>query len=464
MSENLNNTKPGIDPNEPDGGDIDIEQQFIDMLEELDEEGLLGWFDNVLGAAAAGSLPAGIFRNEVADPLHDVWGNAVDGGIKQTHVDRLKFIQSQITNDPSWDYGKWRGLLMEFRFAGPIAGAISAYEYYIAWTSIDWIRDNTKGWTAEEYISVFGDLVSDVPFALISLLHAMFSFGFEPVDEFTVYESPDDYLRPPSINVRVGGGSIVKVDQPNPRTMTLSSFFPEEYSPPEGDWIDDLREVLLPFGNELVDHGELDFDFDPIPDPEPSPVVRVEVSPVDTNLDGYRDRLAGIQITMSLGELASGPQNRPDPAEEWTRRRDIKSKNAMLYVGFIKLINKTYGEISEIRDLWEVIVKNVIIEYDGEVIYYDELSGREQLALLGAIADGDAELLIDGDGLIFDLFMMELIDRSIGKLKQSEREWLRENGIGGLFDYGNPSTWFSRIRNINERLNLINEGKSNESE
>lgn len=125
------------------------------------------------------------------------------------------------------------------------------------------------------------------------------------------------------------------------------------------------------------------------------------------------------------------------------------------------MVNNTYGTLDEIRELWDAIRGNVILNYvdgemAGEVVYFDSLDAYGMLNALLDVHEGYARVEIDGDGLIYDLFMNLLVDHMIGAMSKADRAALEAAGIRGIFDAGNATTWINRILRVQEAINRKN--------
>lgn len=449
-----------------DGGGGSAAEQFEDLIRELvdaEDWDVLDILEAALGAAVA--------KNTVNLDIPD-FGNAANDSFwsqfefpNDSVKDRLEHIHDKWLNDPEWDQDKWSKLVKHFSttVAGTGVGAVlNIYSYYVVWQEIEWIRDNTHGWSADDFVRTFGQLIEDVPFVVIDLFANMFVLyesiqdGSQSMDE-AVFPRGIDRWDPAPVPVRTGTG-VVRVTKPRDKFLKWEWSRPDEYLRPSGDWVSDLKDSLRADLRDWFDK-EVEFGSQPEPavDPYAPPGVLIEIPTGRKSREAAR---RGI-LTINLRQWDVDPVNQSDPAEKWRKRIDRKMSGAWLYVGFLRLLNKTYGQLDEISDVWGAIEDNLVVELkNGEIVFWNDLSARGKILVLNSLGHG-VRLNIDGDGLIFDLFFNELIDRTVGAMSKAEREWLRQEGIGGIFDSGNMSTWWKRWERTTQ---AIEEQRSNESD
>lgn len=123
-------------------------------------------------------------------------------------------------------------------------------------------------------------------------------------------------------------------------------------------------------------------------------------------------------ITLTSVITPTGTKNK---TEENTLRRDTKShKNAYMYRKLLLFVNRTYGEFTELQDLWQVIVSNIYV--DGKPLS----SYKNQKKALS-----EGEITIDWEQMAIDYWAMELTDRLIGKGSKLARSGLNEMNYWG---------------------------------
>jgi hypothetical protein len=111
--------------------------------------------------------------------------------------------------------------------------------------------------------------------------------------------------------------------------------------------------------------------------------------------------------------------------EENKRRKDSKETSASAkYRRILRLVNKTFGEATEMADLYEVIAWNITIAGRPLATYADP---AQALAYAAETGDWDA----DFEQMAADYAMMELTDRAIGSVMRSHRQTLNELGYYG---------------------------------
>ena len=158
----------------------------------------------------------------------------------------------------------------------------------------------------------------------------------------------------------------------------------------------------------------------PVPLPDVAPATPVETTTVP-------------QIKI---EVKARPQT---IAVERTLRKDTKTKSQLAYLSLLNLVNKTWGEVSELKDFLDILFDNVQVNgRSGRNLTFNEL--------IQALQDG--ELDVDADQLLVDLATEELLDTYIAALSQFEKRVLLESlplDHPLLNMYGNPSTWARRL-------------------
>ena len=144
--------------------------------------------------------------------------------------------------------------------------------------------------------------------------------------------------------------------------------------------------------------------------------------------------------------------------ESMTPRDDIKPKG-LWYLALLRYVNKSFGRLTELDDWQAEIKKNIylpgmrICRSNGACIQIkpgtpmDAIPLQYQAVVFKAMGNGELfnDIEIDTEGLIIDLFIMELVDAMIGLSMRTERNIVDAAGLRGIFDYGNPSTWLRRF-------------------
>lgn len=115
---------------------------------------------------------------------------------------------------------------------------------------------------------------------------------------------------------------------------------------------------------------------------------------------------ASLQARSVMASLRSGSH---DGTKK--RRIDGKGQSHAQYVAGLRMVHRTYGRASEVMDLYEAIFWNVY------------LGGRS----VASGGSGD-DLQVDWTGVVSDLFMNEVVDRSVGYAKRRELKRFREMG------------------------------------
>ena len=176
------------------------------------------------------------------------------------------------------------------------------------------------------------------------------------------------------------------------------------------------------------------------------PNTSIAVSPV-TLAEGTG---LNVQTTVGTAEAAL--------TESMTPRDDLKPKG-LWYLALLRYVGRSFGRITELDDWQSEIKKNVylpamrICKSTGQCIQIkagtpmDRIPLGYQAIAFQSMVNGDLfrHVRIDTDGLIADLFIMELVDFAIGLSMRTERNIVDKAGLRGIFDYGNPSTWIRRF-------------------
>lgn len=102
---------------------------------------------------------------------------------------------------------------------------------------------------------------------------------------------------------------------------------------------------------------------------------------------------------------------------------DKKRRSQVMYKAFLRFLNRSWGAVDEVFDLFEAIAWNVYV-YDGKVPL--AVLTDEPERLLAAVRDGDVS--VDWEGVAVDLAIMEATDRLIGRLSMAERKAVQRFG------------------------------------
>ena len=179
---------------------------------------------------------------------------------------------------------------------------------------------------------------------------------------------------------------------------------------------------------------------EPFPQPAPKkpPRQNPDTDPANLELPGSAPYIQGkieLSIDPQLGlqlKIARQPaRNR----EENKLRRDRKDEKASRsYRTVLYFVNKTYGELTELQDLYQAITQNIFVDGKPLYTYSDPAS-----ALLNA-----SDWSVNWQQMAIDLAAMEAQDRAIGKSSQKVRQALNEMGYYGpnpgsyMPNYGEP--------------------------
>ena len=159
---------------------------------------------------------------------------------------------------------------------------------------------------------------------------------------------------------------------------------------------------------------------EPVEDPDTRPVR----NPTQWDLlDELPSGSIQIEPTLEGGLRYRAVQKlRPRQREENKLRKDRKSEKASSQIRAVyRLVNKTYGELTELQDLWEVISENVYV--DGK-----KLSSYENITEALAAAAQGADFYVDYEQLAMDYALMEIQDYAIGRMSQFYGHTVSETG------------------------------------
>ena len=294
-----------------------------DLIEWIgDDATLIAELETVLGIVFA-TIPA---NADWAPDLGTIFDNAdIPKGV---HGDIYKDVLDSVANDPNFDPDKFNELfdyLKLGRAAGWLGTLVGLYEI---WVGVDWIRDNTHGWTAEEFVVVLGDLVQDIP-DVVFMLWGYLGQSIEALgslEDEVFFEDPYEIWNPAPVPVTIPGGGTVRVIETKPGTIVVDPVYPPDYTPPEGDWVDDLKSAI-----ETVIRNDPRFQHDPnfypnpAPDPLAPPGVEITIDPPSGDDPSKGVKRSPGQIRIRIWDPGLRDEPNTDPAEDRRLRHDIKS-------------------------------------------------------------------------------------------------------------------------------------------
>ena len=146
-----------------------------------------------------------------------------------------------------------------------------------------------------------------------------------------------------------------------------------------------------------------------------------------------RTQTGNFGLSMRVSRTAN-----PTYAAETTLSRDQKWASQLYYMMILKLVNRTWGTVSEVIDMMEVIFRSITV--DGKKINWTDPDSIERLL------HGDIE--VDMEALVIGALQEQTMDMLIGMMSQAEKRlMLRLFGpshwVNNLF--GMPSTWIRRL-------------------
>jgi len=268
------------------------------------------------------------------------------------------------------------------------------------------------------------------------------------------------------------------------------------------NWFDDIEEFQLIEGDYVMSPGESNADVwtqeIELSADEAQLLRDIEELPFDmfaTELEIAFDHLLGnlpesipntsLRIDGSvLGHLKVLIENdvrlNPDvdPArkkdEENKRRKDKKKKSSSLYLKALKLVDKTFGTITEIDDFVTVLQRNMRINQPLEVCVFNvetqhndciitqkdqrlrDLPLKYRPAVLKSIIEEESYIDLDMKGFIIEYAQMQVTDILIGLTTTLERHLIDEANVRGILDYGNLTTWIKRAKRFAESAGVQN--------
>lgn len=177
--------------------------------------------------------------------------------------------------------------------------------------------------------------------------------------------------------------------------------------------------------------------YKPFPEslPEPFPEIapgqppkeNPDTDPADDTLPGEAPFIQGnieLNIDPNNGVQLKIARQPARNREENKLRRDRKEQKASrAYRKVLLFVNQTYGELTELQDLWQVIAQNIYI--DGKPLFAFD---NPAVALLEA---DPSEIRVAWQNMMVDYAAMEAQDRLIGKMAQNTRHALNEMNYYG---------------------------------
>ena len=218
--------------------------------------------------------------------------------------------------------------------------------------------------------------------------------------------------------------------------------------------IEDLEDWELPdrkdqTNNEVPDlartEGTVTFpdtypvEFEPIPEHINLPLEVPQFTwDVTVGVIQYPDGAPGTRLDFKIRVNPKTQLKRPERL-----RKDEKNTSERRYVAMLAFINKTYGNVSEVVDFWEILQENTYVKLDGVEIPLDRLDLEHQADALWMVATGEATIRVDHD-LIYDLLLNEIEDKAVGQLSQFEKQHMR----GAFGDNPQRATTRARLRDF----------------
>lgn len=173
-----------------------------------------------------------------------------------------------------------------------------------------------------------------------------------------------------------------------------------------------------------------------IPEPLIAPGLMAEIPAMSLNVKFINGTLAA-----TLTRRTNVSRKRP---EENKKRKDLKNKSQKAYMAALSLATRTFGRATEVLDFIDAIQNNIQVKIGGFWYSYGSFTMSKKLDpnVIKALNRGD--FVVDFEQVLADMFVNELIDQVIGRLKRRELQELR-NSKFWMNSFGNPSTWINRI-------------------
>ena len=163
----------------------------------------------------------------------------------------------------------------------------------------------------------------------------------------------------------------------------------------------------------------------PVRAPDQPPKVNPDTDPANDQLPGNAPFIQGkIELTLDPNrglqlKIARQPARN---LEENRLRQDKKDEKAQrTYRTILYFVNKTYGEWTELQDLYQAITQNIYVDGRPLHTYKDPLA---------ALKNAD-HWSVDWEQMALDYAAMEAQDRAIGKASKRGREALNDMNYWG---------------------------------
>ncbi len=215
---------------------------------------------------------------------------------------------------------------------------------------------------------------------------------------------------PPDVFIPVRPPNIV---EPSPEYEPNSPFAPrpnEPLEPPPDKPSPPVADPLAPPFDPQKD-GYPEPDPGPNPSPDPSTTPDREGQPsfapdYDASLSLRVDGQGRIRFRV---QRKIRPQRRFKPRRKY--RHDKKTKDVQFYRAGLKLINKTYGELDELMDWYDIILDNVSV---GGV----KASDSPEVLLYITENGFDDTVRIDWEAMVFDWALNNATETLIARMQQ----------------------------------------------
>lgn len=225
-----------------------------------------------------------------------------------------------------------------------------------------------------------------------------------------------------------------------------------------------IIEIEIPFNNPLTD----------LPLPIYDVPLHVDLPP------GLTDRIdtippVEIRVSPELNIEIDVGKNSEDTSKESTRKRKDtkrKSKGVVYYMALLRLVNRSYGTYSELKEMYDNAIDSIILEdikicrgpkQGGSCIFirkgqklssvpedYRDIFMAEMLTNSSRLSN---KWKFDATNFMLEQLYDEILDHMIGAATKAERKAINKAGIRGLLDYGNLSTWIRRFQKMHDYAN-----------
>jgi hypothetical protein len=165
----------------------------------------------------------------------------------------------------------------------------------------------------------------------------------------------------------------------------------------------------------------------------------------------YVTNSAGVQDYVTTQPASDVRAQQLATALASTAMPDGKTQDMRRYLAVQQFITRTWGKVSELLDFAEVAQRNTWVRWQGSQVRLSQLAWNDRVLLLQQVAYGRADLMVDGDQLMVDLFTMQLEDVLWAQFSRVENAMMSKMFTDShLFRnvMGNPSTWGSRAAKL----------------